>query len=50
VQPTSRVLDFSLLQDLRRVIDLDPKESNSALQLDMTNQELNGALRFLVRL
>jgi hypothetical protein len=44
VRPTFQVLDVGLLRNLRRVIDLDPKVSNSALQLGMTKPELNGAL------
>ncbi len=42
VRPTFQVLDLSLLRDLQRVIDLDPKVSNGALQLAMAEQELDG--------
>ena len=42
VQPTFQVLDFSLLRDFQRVIDLDPKVSNHTLQLGMAEQELDG--------
>lgn len=36
------LLDFSLLRDLQRIIDLDPKVSNRTLQLGMAEQELDG--------
>lgn len=42
VRPTSPVLYLGLLGNLQCVIDLDPKVSNGALQLDMTEQELDG--------
>ena len=42
MQPTFQVLDFSLLRDFQRVIDLDPKVSNHTLQLGMAEQELDG--------
>lgn len=41
VRPTFPVLDFSLLRNFQCVIDLDPKVSNSALQLGMTEQQLD---------
>ncbi len=37
------LLDFNLLRDLKRVIDLDPEVANSALQLGMAEQELDGS-------
>jgi hypothetical protein len=43
VRPTlPLLLDFSLLRYLQCVIYLDPKVSNSALQLAMAKQELDG--------
>ena len=42
VQLALRRLDFGLLRDLQRVIDLDSEVSNGAFQLAMTKQELNG--------
>lgn len=50
VRPAPQPLDFSLLRDLKRVINLDPEVSDSAFQLAMSEQELNGAqvLRSLV--
>lgn len=42
VRPTLPLLDFSLLRYFQRIIDLDPKISNRAFQLGMTEQELDG--------
>jgi len=42
VRPTFPMLYLSLLRYLQCVIDLDPKVSNGALQLGMTEQELDG--------
>lgn len=42
VRPTLPLLDFSLLRYFQRIIDLDPKISNRALQLGMAEQELDG--------
>ena len=43
-------LDFGLFRNLKRVINLNSKVSNSAFQLAMTQQELNSpqVLRSLV--
>jgi len=38
-----QVLGVSLLRDLQRVIDLEPKVSDGALQLGMAEQELDGS-------
>ena len=43
VRPTFQVLNLSLLRDLQCVIHLDPEVSNSALQLAMAEQELDGS-------
>ena len=42
VRPALRLLDLSLLRDLQRVIYFDPKVSNRAFQLGMTEQDLDG--------
>lgn len=42
VQPANQRLDFGLLRDLQRVINLDSKVSNGALQLGMAEQYLDG--------
>jgi len=42
VRPALQLLDLGLLRDLQRVIYLDPKVSNGAFQLGMTEQDLNG--------
>jgi len=41
------MLDFGLLRDLKRVIDLGPEESDSAFQLAMPKQKLNGPKVFI---
>ena len=42
MRPTLQLLNLGLLRDLQRVIYLDPKVSNRALQLGMTEQDLDG--------
>lgn len=41
VRPAFQLLDLGLLRDLQRVIYLDPKVSNGAFQLGMTEQDLD---------
>ena len=41
VQPANQRLDFGLLRDFQRVINLDSKVSDGAFQLAMPKQKLN---------
>ena len=43
MRPVLELLDLGLLRDLQRVIYLDPKVSNGAFQLGMTEQDLDGS-------